>query len=147
MQSQLNIPRVTYTPKLATYMRKKGWRHIAIGHASACGCCVDLSEVATRFVDDAAADKLRAKGCVELHGELGSVLVARGMEYDSSVELGLRSFFGAKDITASGRGVCSTPLVGCGMERILPPATAHSEHLLTRNRLFTDADMRVEKGR
>lgn len=77
MQSQLNIPRVTYTPKLAMYMRKKGWRHIAIEQASACGCCVDLSEVATRFVDDAAADKLRAKGCVELHGELGSVLVAR----------------------------------------------------------------------
>ena len=33
------------------------------------------------------------------------------------------------------------------MERILPPATAHSGRLLTRNRLFTDADMRVEKGR
>ena len=47
MQSQLNIPRVTYTPKLATYMRKKGWRHIAIEQASACGCCVDLSEVVT----------------------------------------------------------------------------------------------------
>ena len=88
MPSQPNIPRVTYTPKLATYMRKKGWHHIAIEHASACGCCVDLSEVATRFVDDAAADKLRAKGCVELHGELGSVLVARGMEYDDTVELG-----------------------------------------------------------
>lgn len=102
MQSQPNIPRVTYTPKLATYMRKKGWHHIAIEHASACGCCVDLSEVATRFVDDAAADKLRAKGCVELHGELGSVLVARGMEYDDAVELGLRSFFGAKDITVRG---------------------------------------------
>lgn len=102
MQSQLNIPRVTYTPKLATYMRKKGWRHIAIEQASACGCCVDLSEVATRFIDGAAADKLRTKGCVELHGELGSVLVARGMEYDNSVELGLRSFFGAKDITVRG---------------------------------------------
>ena len=51
---------------------------------------------------DAAADKLRAKGCVELHGELGSVLVARGMEYDDTVELGLRSFFGAKDITVRG---------------------------------------------
>lgn len=83
-------------------MRKKGWRHIAIEQASACGCCVDLPEVATRFVDDAAADELRAKGCVELHGELGSVLVARGMEYDNSVELGLRSFFGAKDITVRG---------------------------------------------
>ena len=62
MQSQLNIPRVTYTPKLATYMRKKGWNHIAIEQASACGCCVDLSEVATRFVDDAAADKLPREG-------------------------------------------------------------------------------------
>ena len=102
MQPQLNIPRVTYTPKLATYMRKKGFRHIAIEHASACGCCVDLSEVATRFLDDAAADKLRTKGCVELHGELGSILVARGMEYDDTVELGLRSFFGAKDITVRG---------------------------------------------
>ena len=98
MQSQPNIPRIAYTPKLATYMRKKGFRHIAIEHASACGCCVDLSEVATRFLDDAAADKLRTKGCVELHGELGSILVARGMEYDDTVELGLRSFFGAKDI-------------------------------------------------
>ena len=102
MQSHLNIPLVTYTPKLAAYMSKKGFQHIAIEHASACGCCVDLSEVATRFVDDAAADKLRAKGCVELHGELGSVLVARGMEYDDEVELGLRSFFGAKDITVRG---------------------------------------------
>ena len=118
MQSQLNIPRVTYTPKLATYMRKKGWHHIAIEQASACGCCVDLSEVATRFVDDAAADKLRAKGCVELHGELGSVLVARGMEYDNSVELGFAAFSARKTsrCAASGRGVCSTPLVGCGME-------------------------------
>ena len=102
MQSHLNIPLVTYTPKLAAYMSKKGFRHIAVEHASACGCCVDLSEVATRFVNDATADKLRAKGCVELHGELGSVLVARGMEYDDAVELGLRSFFGARDITVRG---------------------------------------------
>ncbi|WP_297150488.1 hypothetical protein [uncultured Ellagibacter sp.] len=95
-------PRVTYTPRLAAYMSKKGWRHIAVEHASACGCCVDLSEVATRFVDDATADKLRAKGCVELRCELGSVLVARGMEYDDEVALDLRSFFGAKDITVRG---------------------------------------------
>ena len=93
---------ISFDQKLQDYMRKKGFRHIAIEHASACGCCVDLSEVATRFVDDAATDKLRAKGCVELHGELGSVLVARGMEYDDEVELGLRSFFGAKDITVRG---------------------------------------------
>ena len=95
-------PRVTYAPKLTAYMRKKRWRHIAVEHASACGCCVDLSEVATRFVDDAAADKLRATGCVALRGELGSVLVARGMEYDDEVALDLRSFFGAKDITVRG---------------------------------------------
>ncbi len=96
------LPNVTYTPKLAAYMRKKGWRHIAIESASACGCCVDLAEVATRFVDDTAAEKLRVKGYVELKGELGSVLVARGMDYDGEVELGLRSFFGAKDITVRG---------------------------------------------
>ena len=100
--SEQHAPTISYTPKLAAYMSKKGFRHVAIEHASACCCCVDLSEVATRFVDDAAADKLRAKGCVELHGELGSVLVARGMEYDDEVELGLRSFFGAKDITVHG---------------------------------------------
>lgn len=102
MTSAKNTPAITYTPKLAAYMRKKGWRHIAIEHASACGCCVDLSEVATRFLDEAAADRLRERGCVELRGELGSVLVSRGMEYDDVVELGLRSFFGAKDITVSG---------------------------------------------
>lgn len=95
-------PNVTYAPKLIAYMRKKGWRHIAIESASACGCCVDLAEVATRFVDDAAAQKLHDKGYVELEGELGSVLVARGMDYDGEVELGLRSFFGAKDITVRG---------------------------------------------
>ncbi len=95
-------PKVTYAPKLADYMRKKGWRHIAVESASACGCCVDLAEVATRFVDDAAAEKLRSKGYVELEGEFGSVLVARGMDYDAEVKLGLRSFFGAKDITVRG---------------------------------------------
>ena len=95
-------PKVTYAPKLADYMRKRGWRHIAVESASACGCCVDLAEVATRFVDDAAAEKLRSKGYVELEGGLGSVLVARGMDYDAEVELGLRSFFGAKDITVRG---------------------------------------------
>ncbi len=96
------FPKVSYAPKLADYMCKKGWRHIAIESASSCGCCVDLAEVATRFVDDKAAEKLRSTGYVELKGELGSVLVARGMDYDDEVELGLRSFFGAKDITVSG---------------------------------------------
>lgn len=102
MQGQSKTPQVRCSPKLADYMRKKGWRHIAVESASACGCCVDLAEVATRFVDDAAAEKLRSKGYVELEGELGSVLVARGMDYDAEVELGLRSFFGAKDITVRG---------------------------------------------
>ena len=102
MSNENTVPKLVYTPKLAAYMRKKGWRHIAIENASACGCCVDLSEVATRFLDEEAASKMRAKGCVELHGKLGSVLVARGMDYDDEVELGLRSFFGAKDITVRG---------------------------------------------
>ena len=95
-------PPVFYDERLRDYMLRKGYKHIAVEHVTCTGCCADLAEIATRFVDDKGADLMRKKGCVELHGELGDVLVARGMDYDSEVRLGLTSFLGAKDITVKG---------------------------------------------
>ena len=96
------LPRVVYDERLKAYMRKKGYRHIIIEHLSPCGCCADLAELVTSFADERRAAAFKGKGCVVLAGELGDVLVGRGMDYDDEVHLGLRSFFGAKDITVEG---------------------------------------------
>ena len=95
-------PHVTYDQRLKDYMQRKGYRHIAVEHVTCTGCCVDLAEVVTRFVDDKTAEEIRAKGCVVLEGDIGDVLVARGMDYDPEISMGLTSFFGAKDITVKG---------------------------------------------
>lgn len=95
-------PAVVYDERLKEYMRRKGYRHIAIEHIQPCGCCVDLSEVVTSFADERKAAEMKKRGCVVLAGEMGEVLVARGMEYDTEVRLGLRNFLGAKDITVKG---------------------------------------------
>ena len=94
---------ITFDQKLADYMRKKGYVAIAVDTISAIGCCADTTELATRFVREAEAAKLKAKGCGVHTADVGEVLVeAKGLHYDDEVRFGLRSFFGAKDITVKG---------------------------------------------
>ena len=46
---------------------------------------------------------IASKAARVLEGELGTVIVtARALEYDEEITLGLRSFFGLKDITFKG---------------------------------------------
>lgn len=95
-------PTITYDERLKAYMQRKGHKHIYIEHISPNGCCVDLAECVTSFVNDKRAAQIVERGCVVLQGEVGDILVARGMDYDPDIHLGLRSFFGAKDITVKG---------------------------------------------
>ena len=49
-------PTITYDERLKEYMKRKGYNHIYIQHVTSCGCCVDLPEIASSFVNDARAE-------------------------------------------------------------------------------------------
>lgn len=94
--------RVVYTQRLKDYMGKKGYDTIAMEMLSPMGATADSTELHTKFVREKEAAKLKAKGFRSFPGEVGEVLLERGIECDDEVELGLRSFLGLKDITVKG---------------------------------------------
>lgn len=93
---------VTYTQRLKEYMARKGYKHIAMEMLSPMGATADATELYTRFVRDKEYEQLKSRGWFVIHGEVGDILLDRGVEFDDTIELGLRSFFGAKDITCKG---------------------------------------------
>lgn len=93
---------VTYTPRLKEYMARKGYACIAMELLSPMGATADSTELYTRFVGRDEADRLKARGWLVITGEVGEILLDRGVEYDDEIELGLRSFLGLKDITCKG---------------------------------------------
>ena len=94
---------VTYEQRLKDYMAKKGYGFIVIDLISPIGCVADSAEILTRFAREKEAAQLKAKGCRVVPGEVGEILVVeRGIQFEDDVTLGLRSFFGAKDITLKG---------------------------------------------
>lgn len=94
---------LTYEQKLIDYMAKKNYHCIAIETIDPKGCCADMVELHTRFVRDKDVPKLKEKAIQVIEAPVGEILIlTRGLEIDEEVTLGLRSFLGAKDITASG---------------------------------------------
>lgn len=93
---------VTYSQRLKDYMARKGYDSIAMELLSPMGATADSTELYTRFVRGKEAAQLKEKGWRVLPGEVGEILLGRGVEYDDRIELGLRSFLGAKDITVKG---------------------------------------------
>jgi len=94
---------IRYTQDLKDYMAKKGYSHIELGIIDASTCCSGFSELVSNFLTDAQASELRERAVRVLNGEVGDIIVtARGLEYEDDIELGLKSFLGAKDITIKG---------------------------------------------
>lgn len=103
LMNETKTPSIVYDQKLQDYMNRKGYSYIAIESISPKGCCADLSELLTRFVSDKSAQVLKSKGCGVLKAPIGEILIlTKGLEYDEAITFGLRSFFGAKDITVEG---------------------------------------------
>lgn len=97
------VPNITYTPRLREYMQKKGTPHVVVDTCSAKTCGGPLAELNISLVDDKRLEDLRPEAHAAFRTEVGSVLVmARGLEVSDSVEFGLRSFLGAKDVTVEG---------------------------------------------
>lgn len=94
---------ITYSQKLKDYMARKGYEHIVIEMVDSKTCCAGFADIVGRFADEKGVAKLSGKILRRFDGEVGDVIVtAHGLEYDEDVELGLRSFLGAKDITFKG---------------------------------------------
>lgn len=94
---------IAYDQRLKDYMHRKGYAAIVVDAVSATGCCADMTELYTRFATEDEAARLKERGCRVLDGEVGELLlVARGLELDDEIRLGLRSFLGAKDVTVRG---------------------------------------------
>lgn len=94
---------ISFDQKLQDYMRKKGFAGIAVSTVSAIGCCVDATELATRFVRDDEAARLKARGCGVHTADVGEVFIeTKGLHYDDEVTFSLRNFFGAKDVRVKG---------------------------------------------
>lgn len=93
---------IVYTPKLREYMESKGLHHIAIELADSETSTCGFVDISSRFVKDNQVEKVAPKARRVLEGELGNIYVLGVMDYDDQVELGLRSFFGLKDITIKG---------------------------------------------
>lgn len=93
---------VRLTPELKEYMAKKNYRHIEIelvdSGTSTCG----FAEVAGKFLTDEQAAAIQAKSRHVLDTELGHVYCTAVFEFDEEPVLGIKSFFGLKDITISG---------------------------------------------
>lgn len=94
--------KITYEQKLIDYMKRKGYSTIAVDRVDAIGCCADMSELNIYFPGEKTIQKIKESGCRILEGEMGEILVCRGLDVDDEVELGLKSFFGAKDVTVKG---------------------------------------------
>ncbi len=94
--------KITYEQNLIDYMKKKGYSAIAIDRVDAVGCCADLSELHLYFPKEKTVEQLKKSGCRVLQSEMGEVLVCRGLDVDEEITFGLKSFFGAKDITVKG---------------------------------------------
>lgn len=95
--------RIVYEQALLDYMERKGYRCIAVESISPKGCCADMTELHTRFVRDKDVAGLKAKGCGVFEAPVGELLIlSRGLEFDEVVTFGLRTFFGAKDVTVKG---------------------------------------------
>ena len=94
---------ISFDQKLQDYMRKKGFAGIAVSTVSAIGCCADITELATRFVRDDEAARLKARGCGVHTADVGEVFIeTKGLHYDDKVTFSLRNFFGAKDVRVKG---------------------------------------------
>lgn len=94
---------IEYSARLKDYMKHKGYSYIALESVSPKGCCVDLTELATKFVSDNHAQELKENGCGVMAAPVGEILIlSKGLEYDKKLYFGLRSFFGVKDITVKG---------------------------------------------
>ena len=94
---------ISFDQKLQDYMRKKGFAGIAVSTVSAIGCCADATELATRFVRDDEAARLKARGCGVHTADVGEVFIeTKGLHYDDEVTFSLRNFFGAKDVRVKG---------------------------------------------
>ena len=96
---------ISFDQKLQDYMRKKGFAGIAVSTVSAIGCCADTTELATRFVRDDEAARLKARGCGVHTADVGEVFIeTKGLHYDDKVTFSLRNFFGGKDVRVKGIG-------------------------------------------
>ena len=88
--------------ELKDYMNKKGYHHIEVelvdSGTSTCG----FAEVSAKFLTDKQAEGMEKKSRHVLDTELGKVYCTAVFEFDDKVTLGLRSFFGLKDITFTG---------------------------------------------
>ena len=94
---------VTYDQRLIDYMTAKGYCAVVFQEVSAIGCCADSSELYSRFAKAAEAEKLRAQGTWRIvDAPVGELFLARGLEVDGDVALGLKNFLGMKDIAYKG---------------------------------------------
>lgn len=94
---------IIYSENLITYMKKKNYPYIIIASISPKGCCADTTELLTGFASEKAGRSHKHKGCKVLKAPYGEILVLTpGLEYEEEILLGLRSFFGLKDITVKG---------------------------------------------
>ena len=93
---------IVYTDKLRAYMLRKGHRHIALEMYSP-DFADAAPELVGKFLNDEQAQAFKQRKCHVFTGELGDVMIySPGVELGHTLTLGLRSFFGIKDITAKG---------------------------------------------
>lgn len=98
-----DLPRVTYTPRLLEYMAQKGRPHVVVDTCCAKTCGGPIAELNISVVDDARLEELLPEARGVFRTEVGSVLImARGLEVAEDITFGIRSFLGAKDVTAEG---------------------------------------------
>lgn len=95
-------PAVIYSDRLREYLARKGFDHVAVELLSPTGATADSTELYVRPIREPEAQRLLAIGWRSMPAPVGRILVGRGVEFEDSVELGLRSFLGLKDVTTSG---------------------------------------------
>ena len=94
---------IVYDRKLIDYMARKGYSALSVELISPIGACADTSELCIGFIRPRDLPAFQKKALRILPYDQGTLyLMSRGIETDDRIFLGLRSFFGAKDVTVKG---------------------------------------------
>ena len=98
-----SIECITYTDALKAHMKARNLKHIEIGTTESRTCQAGITDIVICLLTDQGAARTEARALHVLEGDMGKVLITSpDLEYDTTVEFGMRTFLGIEDPVVTG---------------------------------------------
>lgn len=98
-----SIECITYTDALKAHMKARNLKHIEIGTTESRTCQAGITDIVICLLTDQGAARTEARALHVLEGDMGKVLITSpDLEYDTTVEFGIRTFLGIEDLVVTG---------------------------------------------